>query len=120
MMILSALFSGLVCCCWTTATSLPAIIVLSLAYGFASGAVIGLQGACSAQIVKPSQYGVAMGGVMAVLSIAGLLGSPINGWILGKCGFLGLSLFSGLAMLVGMVVLVVARLKLDKRVLGKA
>ena len=120
MMILSALFSGMVCCCWTTTSSLSSIIVLSLAYGLSSGAVIGLQGACSAQIVKPSQYGVAIGSVMVVLSIAGLLGSPINGWILVKWGYLGLSLFSGLAMLVGMAVLVVARLKLDRTVLGKA
>ena len=96
------------------------IVVLSLAYGFVSGAVIGLQGACSAQIVKPAQYGVAMGGVMAVLSIAGLFGSPINGWILDAWGYLGLSLFSGLAMLVGMGVLMVARGKLDKRVLAKS
>lgn len=96
------------------------IIILSLAYGFASGAVIGLQSACSAQIVKPAQYGVAMGGVMAVLSIAGLIGSPINGWILGAYGYLGLSLFSGLAMLLGMVILVVARLKLDLRMFVKA
>lgn len=119
MMVLSALSSGLVCCCWTKATSMGSIVVLSLAYGFASGAVIGLQGACSAQIVKPSQYGVAMGGVMTVLSIAGLLGSPISGWILGAWGFLGLSLFSGLAMLVGMTVLLLARLKLDSRLLAK-
>jgi MFS family permease len=120
MMILSAAFSGLICCCWTKATSMGGIVVLSLAYGFASGAVIGLQGACSAQIVKPAQYGVAMGSVMAVLSIAGLIGSPINGWILDAWGFLGLSLFSGLAMLVGMLVLILARSKLDKRLLGKA
>ena len=120
MMILSALFSGLICCCWTKATSMGGIVVLSLAYGFASGAVIGLQGACSAQIVKPAQYGVAMGSVMAILSIAGLIGSPINGWILDAWGFLGLSLFSGLAMLVGMLVLMLARLKLNRQVLTKA
>ncbi|KAG0645383.1 Aspyridones efflux apdF [Hyphodiscus hymeniophilus] len=120
MMILSALFSGLVCCCWTTATSMSGIVVLSLAYGFSSGAVIGLQGACSAQIVEPSQYGVTMGFVMAILSVAGLLGSPINGWILGQWGFTGLSLFSGLAMLVGMLVLMVARLKVNAKVLAKA
>ena len=120
MMILCAAFSGIVCCCWTEAKSVGGIVVLSLAYGFSSGAVIGLQGACSAQIVKPAQYGVAMGSVMAVLSIAGLVGSPINGWILGTWGYLGLSLFSGLAMLVGMTFIMLARGKLDKRLLAKA
>jgi MFS family permease len=120
MMILSSCFSGIVCCCWTKATSMGGIVVLSLAYGFSSGAMIGLQGACAAQVAKPSQYGVAMGAVMSVLSIAGLLGSPINGWILGAWGYLGLSLFSGLAMLVGMAILAVARLKLDAKILAKA
>jgi predicted MFS family arabinose efflux permease len=118
--ILYAAFSGLVCCCWTRATSLSGVVVLSLAYGFSSGAVIGLQGPCSAQLVDPGQYGVAMGSVMAVLSIAGLLGSPINGWVLEDWGYLGLSLFSGLAMLIGTGILVIARGKLDRRLCCKA
>lgn len=34
---MSVFFSGIIAFCWTKATSLPGIIILSLAYGFASG-----------------------------------------------------------------------------------
>lgn len=69
-MIMSVSISGIICMCWTTATSLSGIVVLSLAYGFSSGAVISLQGMCCAAVVKREQYGVAMGFVMSFMSIA--------------------------------------------------
>jgi predicted MFS family arabinose efflux permease len=69
-MIMSISFSGLICCCWTQATTIVGIAMLSLAYGFVSGAVIGLQGPCTAAVVPPQQYGLAMGSVFGVLSIA--------------------------------------------------
>ncbi|PVH76457.1 MFS monocarboxylate transporter-like protein [Cadophora sp. DSE1049] len=119
-MVISAGLSGLICMCWTEAKSIAGIVVLSLAYGFASGAVIGLQGACAALIAKPHQYGIVMGFTMGCLSIAGLIGSPINGQILSKWQYLGLSLFSGLAMLLGMLVLILAKLKVNPRFFGKA
>lgn len=72
-MILSTLLSGIICMCWTEATTMVGIVFLSLAYGFASGAVIGLQGACASQVVKKEEYGVAVGFVMTCLSIAWVL-----------------------------------------------
>ncbi|KAH9213721.1 major facilitator superfamily domain-containing protein [Leptodontidium sp. 2 PMI_412] len=119
-MVVSAGLSGVVCMCWTEATSIGGIVVLSLAYGFVSGAVIGLQGACASQIAKPHQYGVVMGFTMSVISIAGLIGSPINGQLLSKWQYLGLSLFSGLAMLLGMLVLILAKLRVNPVFFGKA
>lgn len=68
--ILMTAFSGIVCMCWTTATRMGGIVVLSLAYGLASGAVIGIQGLCVASLVQPKQYGVGMGFVFSILSIA--------------------------------------------------
>ncbi|KAG4421203.1 hypothetical protein IFR04_005614 [Cadophora malorum] len=119
-MVISAGLSGLICMCWTEAKSIAGIVVLSLAYGFASGAVIGLQGACASLIAKPHQYGIVMGFTMGILSIAGLIGSPINGQILDRWDYLGLSLFSGLAMLLGMLVLILAKLKVNPNFFGKA
>nr|A0A411PQP0.1 RecName: Full=Agnestins efflux protein AgnL12; AltName: Full=Agnestins biosynthesis cluster protein L12 [Paecilomyces divaricatus]QBG38876.1 MFS transporter [Paecilomyces divaricatus] len=115
-----AVFSGLVACCWTKATSVGGIVVFSLAYGLASGAVISLQGPCAAQTVQREQFGVAMGVVMTFLSIAGLVGTPINGQILIPYGYLGLSLFSGLVMLLGSVFILLARLKIKTGLLVKA
>lgn len=98
-------------------------------------AVISLQGPCAAQTVKREQYGFAMGFVMMFLSIAyvysflrrsranslsGLIGTPINGRLLEAFGYLGLSLSSGLAMLVGSVFILFARLKIKTGLLVKA
>ena len=69
-MILSVGTSGLICMCWTKATTIAGIMILSLAYGFTSGAVIGLQGPCAAAVALPQQFGIAIGGVMGFISIA--------------------------------------------------
>jgi predicted MFS family arabinose efflux permease len=69
-MIICTLLSSIVCMAWTAATSMVGIIFISLAYGFGSGAVIGLQGVCASQVVKASEYGIAMGFIMSILSIA--------------------------------------------------
>jgi MFS family permease len=70
MTFLATFFSGIICCCLTTAKTLGGLIVLSAAYGFASGAIISLQGACTTNLVGPESYGAAMGIMMAVCSIA--------------------------------------------------
>ncbi|KAF5864820.1 hypothetical protein ETB97_006358 [Aspergillus alliaceus] len=139
---LVTVFSGLVACCWTKATSVGGIVVFSLAYGLASGvssplnlelprfnwtfnsltlmkAVISLQSPCAAQIVPKEQFGLAMGAVMTFLSISGLIGTPISGQVLSPYGYLGLSLFSGLAMLLGSVFILIARLKIKTGLLVK-
>jgi predicted MFS family arabinose efflux permease len=55
--------------CWTKATSITGLVVFSLAYGFFSGAVVSLMGACAIQSVEPAQYGAAIGFAMSILSI---------------------------------------------------
>ena len=69
-MILSVGTSALICMCWTKATTIAGIMVLSAAYGFTSGAVIGLQGPCAAAVAVPQQFGISIGGVMVFISIA--------------------------------------------------
>ncbi|KAB8298722.1 hypothetical protein EYC80_000897 [Monilinia laxa] len=118
--IIAAILSGLVCTCMTKATSMAGIVAFSLAYGFTSGAIISLQGVCAAKLVPPNQFGLVMGSVMTFLSISGLVGSPINGQILDTWGYLGMSLFSGLIMILGGLVILLARLKLNKQILAKA
>ncbi|KAI9642470.1 hypothetical protein NHQ30_009275 [Ciborinia camelliae] len=58
-------------------------------------------GVCAAKLVPPTQFGVAMDSIMTFISIAGLVGSPINGQILDVWGYLGMCLFSGLVMILG-------------------
>ncbi|KAB8234861.1 MCT family MFS transporter [Aspergillus alliaceus] len=112
---LVTVFSGLVACCWTKATSVGGIVVFSLAYGLASGSAVTLRGSDRPK----EQFGLAMGAVMTFLSISGLIGTPISGQVLSPYGYLGLSLFSGLAMLLGSVFILIARLKIKTGLLVK-
>ncbi|KAK8090485.1 MFS monocarboxylate transporter [Apiospora hydei] len=64
------LLSGLIGFTWTKATSLAGLIVWGLAYGFTSGAVMSLQGACAGKIAPPQHQGLAVGFLMGCLSIA--------------------------------------------------
>lgn len=52
-------------------------------------------------------------------SNSGLIGTPINGQILQAFSYLGISLFSGLAMLIGMIILAIARSQVDSRILAR-
>ena len=70
MISLATLFSGIVCCCMTSATTVAGLVAISAAYGLASGAILSLQGACSTKLVGPETYGAAMGSMMGVCSIA--------------------------------------------------
>jgi len=114
MMILSAGFSGIVCLCWTTATSIGRIVVFSLAYGFFSGAIISLQGACVARVVKKEQFGTSVGILMGIVSIACLTGTPINGQLLDRWNYIGIAMFSGLLLLLGAIFVLVARWKIER------
>ncbi|TGO83060.1 hypothetical protein BPOR_0709g00060 [Botrytis porri] len=118
--VMAAISSGLVCTCMIKATSVAGITMFSLAYGFTLGVIISLQGVCAAKLVSPTQYGIAIGFVMTVLSIAGLVGSPTNGKILHVWGHIGISLFSEIMMLLGALVFLSARLKLNSQLLAKA
>lgn len=67
---LATFFSGIICCCMTCAKTPGGLIAIAAAYGFASGAILSLQGMCATKLVGPESYGAAMGSMMAVCSIA--------------------------------------------------
>jgi MFS family permease len=73
MITIATFFSGIGCCCMTSATTMAGLIAIAAAYGLASGAIISLQGACSTRLVRPETYGAAMGSLMAVCSLAYVL-----------------------------------------------
>lgn len=71
LMILAGTSSGIIMTCLTAAKSNAGIIGFAIAYGFASGSVISLLGACVAPLLpSPAQYGPALGIMMAFLSTA--------------------------------------------------
>ncbi|KAL4737940.1 MFS general substrate transporter [Aspergillus similis] len=116
--ILATLFSGIISLCWTKATSEAGVGVFIAAYGFSSGAILSLQQACAAQVSSSASMGTAIGTVMAATSLSGLAGIPVSGELAGKYGFLALSIYSGVSMLVGTVILIAARIAQEKRLLA--
>ncbi|KAI2631140.1 putative MFS monocarboxylate transporter [Xylaria nigripes] len=115
---LAALISGIIALTWTAADSLPGMVVWSIAYGFTSGAILSLQGACAGKIAKPEQQGMALGLVTGSVAIPSLIGTPISGQILSQGGYLGLAVWTGVTLLVGSIILVGARLKLNSKILA--
>ncbi|KAI0318435.1 MFS general substrate transporter [Amylostereum chailletii] len=66
-------------------TSIPGIVVFSVLYGFASGAVITLLAPLVATLTSdPSEMGLRIGASFSVVSFAYLVGSPAAGALLGS------------------------------------
>ncbi|KAK3374494.1 putative MFS monocarboxylate transporter [Lasiosphaeria ovina] len=116
---IAALFaSAITAFSWTAAKSLAGLIVVSLAYGFSSGAILVLQGACVFKIADRHMQGTAMGLLMGFLATASLVGSPIAGALIGRYSYLAASLFTGASLITGCLLLIVARLLLSKKFLA--
>ncbi|GFN15347.1 putative MFS monocarboxylate transporter [Aspergillus tubingensis] len=107
--IVFTILSGVVCLCWTKATSVAGLVVFAVAYGFASGAILSLQQACALQLATPKTVGLAVGVVMGATALSAMAGIPISGALVQKYGFLALSIYAGVSLLVGGLLLGVAR-----------
>ncbi|OJD18324.1 hypothetical protein AJ78_01637 [Emergomyces pasteurianus Ep9510] len=120
--IASGVSSGILIFCWPKITSNAAILVFAGLFGFCSGAIVsGLVVCLSTCTDNPKNIGTYMGMGMGLASIAALIGPPINGALLTEYhGFLQVSIFSGVMVLVGSAVAVVAKSMTDEGVLGKA
>ncbi|KAL2839360.1 major facilitator superfamily domain-containing protein [Aspergillus pseudoustus] len=116
--ILSAFLSGIIALCWTKATSVGGLVVWCMAYGFTSGAILSLQQVCAVQIATPQTAGLSAGAIMASASFSAMASVPISGELAGKYGYLPLSIYSGVSLLVGSCLLVLARLAQEKRLLA--
>ncbi|KAH7020842.1 major facilitator superfamily transporter [Microdochium trichocladiopsis] len=119
LLIISTLSSGLVGFVWTKATTLAGLIVWSMAYGFTSGAVMSLQGACAGKLAPPQAQGIAVGVMMGFLSISSLIGTPISGQILSRAGYLALSAWTGATLLAGGAVTGAARFTVHRELLAR-
>ncbi|KAI1115680.1 major facilitator superfamily domain-containing protein [Nemania sp. NC0429] len=89
--------------------STAAIILYGAIFGFSSGGIISLLPACMAQISDIREIGTRNGVNLFFAAIGALTGSPIGGAISGGKQYLGLQIFTGISMLVGSLLYVVAR-----------
>ncbi|KAK1756781.1 putative MFS monocarboxylate transporter [Echria macrotheca] len=104
-LIISVIGSGIVGFAWTAASNLAGVFVIAVVYGFMSGVCLHMQG-------------TAMGLLMGIVAIATLIGTPIAGVIVSRHGYLAQSMYTGATMLVGGLLLVLARFHYDRRLLA--
>ncbi|KAL4923176.1 MCT family MFS transporter [Aspergillus undulatus] len=116
--VVSTLLSGIIALCWTKATSVAGLVIFSAAYGFTSGAIMSLQQVCAVQIATPQTLGLAVGSIFAASSLSAMASTPISGELAGRYGYLALSIFSGVSLIIGGIILLLARLVQNRKVLA--
>jgi MFS family permease len=108
----SSCAAGILTISWIRMATNAPLILFAVLYGFSSGGIISLTAAAIASIPKsPREIGTYMGIGMGVLSIASLVGPPINGVLAhAYTGLLQVQIFSGLVMLAGAILVVFTKL----------
>lgn len=117
----AGLVNGIIVFCFNEAESTAAIVVYSVFFGFASGAVIsGGAAALAGRLKDPQTMGTYMGMAMALAGIAALIGPPINGALADKYGgFSQVSVFSGVMCVVGGLIGLLGKMTTAEGIFGK-
>ncbi|GFG20113.1 MFS transporter, putative [Aspergillus udagawae] len=116
-----SIITAIITFCWICMTTNAGIIAFSVLYGFFSGGIIGITPAAIANCAgHPQEIGTYIGMGMAVMSVATLIGPPINGALLNDYGgFLQVQIFSAAVMMFGGVLAFVAKMVGGKKALAK-
>jgi predicted MFS family arabinose efflux permease len=116
-----SIITAIITFCWIRMTTNASIIAFSVLYGFFSGGIIGITPAAIANCAgHPQEIGTYIGMGMAVMSVATLIGPPINGALLNDYGgFLQVQIFSAAVMMFGGVLAFVAKMVGGKKALAK-
>lgn len=115
LMIVTGFLSSLLTFLSILAKDTPSILVVGALYGFTSGNVLSLQGACVPPLLDdPRKIGVAIGQMLSISGVGALLGPPICGWLVAFGGFRSAQIFSGVMLAVGSCFLLVTRSYLAK------
>lgn len=111
MLFASAIASGIITLCWSKCETNAGIIVFAAFFGFCSGAIISGASVILASCPKdPKDIGTYMGIGLFLSSFAALISPPINGALLTRYDdFLGLSILSGVSLLIGGVAVAFAK-----------
>ncbi|KAI1139106.1 MFS general substrate transporter [Hypoxylon sp. FL0543] len=111
MIFISGLSGVITLALWVPGKSTATTVVYGAVFGFASGGFISLLPAVVAQISDIREIGTRTGIAFFFAALGALTGSPIGGAIVSAQGgrFLGLQLFCGVVMTVGMLCFVASR-----------
>lgn len=117
----AGLSSGVLLICMQWLNSNASIIVFSALYGFCSGAIVSGMSVVLAQVPKDArEIGTYMGMGMATVSIAALVGPPIDGAFQTHYhSFHQVSTFSGVMVLAGGVSILLTKSTTEKGLFGK-
>lgn len=121
-MIPCATFSGILIIIWQRCTSIGALIVFCILFGFCSGAFVSLPPAVVAAISRdPRKIGIRVGQSFTIVSFGALTGPSISGAIQQQQNgaFSGMAFFAGFIVLSGGIVLFVTRIIWSRKVLLK-
>jgi len=109
-MIITGILSAVLTFVSIAAKDTASILVVGALYGFTSGNVLSLQGACVPPLLDdPRKIGVAIGQMLSVSGFGALLGPPICGWLIAFNGFKSAQIFAGVMLTVGSCLLIVTR-----------
>ncbi|KAK9447997.1 major facilitator superfamily domain-containing protein [Limtongia smithiae] len=108
------LLSGLIAFpLWYLSESEGVIVLVSIAYGFASGGVLAMYPALVAQISPVTEIGTRLGSLSAAIAFAALASLPVAGAIVGSDAtapnFGGMQIYAGVAMLGGAGIALLAK-----------
>lgn len=113
--------TGVLLLCWIAITSNASIIVFAALYGFFSGAIVSLMSPCIAHLSStPRHIGTYLGMGLAVISLAGLTGTPITGALIDHYkSYTQAAIFSGVSTLVGASLVFVTKLTIDTNLFSR-
>ncbi|KAJ3745859.1 major facilitator superfamily domain-containing protein [Lentinula detonsa] len=109
-MIITGFISALLAFVSIATRNTASILVVGALYGFTSGNVLSLQGACVPPLLDdPRKIGIGIGQMLSVSAFGALLGPPISGWLIASSGFKSAQIFSGVMLAFGSILLCVTR-----------
>ncbi|KAF4621798.1 hypothetical protein D9613_012085 [Agrocybe pediades] len=117
-----AFVTGLSCVVfWVFAKTVVSVMLFAATYGFFSGAFISLVNPCVAQISDIRQIGTRIGMLYTIISFPSLIGGPAAGALLAHYhgSFTAMIAFAGTTVIVGSVLLLGAKLVVDRNLLAK-
>ncbi|KAJ3769557.1 major facilitator superfamily domain-containing protein [Lentinula raphanica] len=115
-MIITGLLSAMLVFVSIAARNTGSILVVGALYGFTSGNVLSLQGACVPPLLDdPRKIGIGIGQMLSVSAFGALLGPPISGWLIAFNGFKSAQIFSGVMLAFGSFMLFITRSLLTRK-----
>ncbi|KAF8647499.1 hypothetical protein AX16_006704 [Volvariella volvacea WC 439] len=112
--------SGILTYAWPFARTKTTLIVVTVLYGFSSGSYVSLISNPLMEMGKTEDVGRRLGMFMSILAMGALIGPPISGAINSATGgFEIVGYYAGSAVLVGVVLMCIARHLVLRRLIGK-